>query len=191
MGRSFGFCPLLCRGIKIVTRCNFLRCGVAGSAARGIVIRMKRTGLQFVLASMVALLFLSSGGLVPEMKAETQGTFRGEVVAAPRGERSAGLLYLRGRDGNVRRIVVVRAAIVYDPTVAAAQGQKSVKKTLTPGMEVRVTALVDAKSGEWTASRVEVIAEHVSDSEDIDSEDGTAPDEVDSPRKGSGELRTI
>jgi hypothetical protein len=152
---------------------------------------MKRMGLQFVLASMVALLFLSSGGLVPEMNGQTQGTFRGEVVEAPRGERSAGLLYLRGRDGNVRRVVVVRAAIVYDPTVAAAQGQKSAKRTLAPGMEVRVTALVDAKSGEWTASRVEVIADHVSDSEDKDREDGSAPDEVDSPRRGSGGVRTI
>ncbi len=41
----------------------------------GIVIRMKRMGLQLVLASMVALLFLGSGGLVPEMNGQIQGTF--------------------------------------------------------------------------------------------------------------------
>lgn len=148
-------------------------------------------GVQFVRASLIALIFLSSGAFVPPMAAQTQGTFRGEVVAAPRGERSAGLLYLRGRDGNVRRVVVVRAAIVYDSAVAARDRAKAAKKALVPGMEVRVTALVDARSGEWTASRVEVIGSHSPEEDDADSEDGNAPDEVDSQRKNASGVRTI
>jgi len=145
-----------------------------------------------VLTSLIALLFLSSGGLAPEMKAETQGTFRGEVVAAPRGESAAGLLYLRGRDGNVRRVLVVRAAIVYDPaTVHGQTVSKPAQKALVPGVEVRVTALVDAQSGEWTASRVEVLADHSGEFEDDCVEDGSAPDDASSQRQENADLRTI
>jgi hypothetical protein len=130
---------------------------------------MKRIGLN----TLVALLLLTAG-----LWAETQGTFRGEVVSPPQGERSAGLLYLMGHDGNVRRVVVAQAAIVYDATVPSGERVKSARKALTPGTEVRVTALVDAKSGEWTASRVEVIAHHAAQFEDDYGEDGNAPDEV-------------
>jgi hypothetical protein len=83
-----------------------------------------------------------------------------------------------GRDGNVRRVIVVNAAIVYDPQVPAADRTQSARRALVPGVEVRVTALVDASSGEWTASRVEVIAHHAAQFEDDYGDDGTQPDEV-------------
>jgi len=160
-----------------------------------IVLRMMRTRLQtklqIVLTGLIALLLLGSGASVPEMRAETQGTFRGEVVAAPRGERAKGLLYLKGHDGNVRRVVVVRAAIVYDAAVPAGDRAKPAKLALTPGVEVRVTALVDADSGEWTASRVEVIANHAAEFEDEYGEDGNSPDEVTSPGNPVADTRTI
>lgn len=136
---------------------------------------MKRIGFK----SLTAVLLLTSGLFASVLTAGTQGTFRGEVVNAPRGERTAGLLYLVGRDGNVRRVVVARAAIVYDAQVPSGDRTRSARKALIPGTEVRVTALVDAKSGEWTASRVEVIAHHAAEFEDDYDEDGTAPDQPD------------
>ncbi len=144
---------------------------------------MKRLGLH----SLIAVLLLASG-----LWAETQGTFRGEVVLPPRGERSPGLLYLKGRDGNVRRVIVARAAIVYDAAVPSSNRRQPAGRALVPGTEVRVTALVDAASGEWTASRVEVIANHAGKFEDDYGEDGSnAPDQVTAPRESMIDSRTI
>jgi hypothetical protein len=152
---------------------------------------MAMNGTRSLALNSLIVLLLVSGASVPEMKAQTQGTFRGEVIAAPRGERTAGLLYLKGPDGNVRRVVVVRAAIVYDSAVPAKERQKPAKSALAPGIEVRVTALVDSESGEWTASRVEVISSHAVEFDEDYGEDGNAPDEVNSQRSGAGTARTI
>ena len=65
---------------------------------------MKSSWSQFGLHLSMALLLFASVGLT----AQTQGTFRGEVVAAPRGEPASGLIYMMGRDGNVRRVVLAR-----------------------------------------------------------------------------------
>jgi len=143
---------------------------------------MKRLGLH----SLIVVLLLASG-----LWAETQGTFRGEVVSPPRGEWSSGLLYLMGRDGNVRRVVVAQAAIVYDAAVPKGDRRQPVGRALVPGTEVRVTALVDASSGEWTASRVEVIANHAGEFEDDYGEDGTGPNQVTAPGETTVDLRTI
>lgn len=143
---------------------------------------MKRLGLH----ALITVLLLASG-----LWAETQGTFRGEVVSPPRGEWSAGLLYLMGRDGNVRRVVVARAAIVYDSEVPSGDRRQPAGKALVPGTEVRVTALVDSASGEWTASRVEVIANHAGEFEDDYGEDGNAPNQVTAPDEPTIDLRTI
>jgi hypothetical protein len=148
---------------------------------------MKRMGLY----SLSAVLLLSSGLFTSPVRAGTSGTFRGEVVNPPQSERSAGLLYLLGRDGNVRRVIVARAAIVYAATVPTGDRLRPARRALVPGAEVRVTALVDAKNGEWTASRVEVIAHHAAEFEDDYGEDGTAPDEITAPRETAVATRTI
>jgi hypothetical protein len=145
---------------------------------------------QIRLASLVALLLLTPGVSTSVLWAGAAGTFLGEIVSPPRGETSAGLVYLMGRDGYVRRVIVARAAVVYDTSVPSGDRTQSPRKALVPGAEVRVTALVDAKSGEWTASRVEVIAHRTSDSED-DNDDSTAPDEVTSPSETTAVSRTI
>jgi len=146
---------------------------------------MKRKGLRLALNSFVAVLVLTSG-----LWAGAQGTFRGEVVRPPRGERSAGLLYLMGRDGNVRRVILARAAVVYDPGVPSGDRRQSARKSLVPGAEVRVTALVDAESGEWTASRVEVISHHAAEVDD-DGDEGNLPDDVTTPKETTIPRRTI
>ena len=140
-----------------------------------------------MLNLFMALLLFASAGLA----AKTQGTFRGEVVAAPRGEPASGLIYMMGRDGYVRRVVLARAAVVYDSAVPDRERKQPAQRALIPGTEVRVTALVDANSGEWTASRVEVISNHAARFEDDYGEDGSAPDEVNSQDKTVVNIRTI
>jgi hypothetical protein len=150
---------------------------------------MKRAEMN----GLIAVLVLASGLFTTGLWAETQGTFVGEVVRAPRGEHSAGLLYLRGRDGNVRRVVVTRAAIEYDAAVAKGDRVLPARRALVPGTEVRVTALVDADSGEWTASRVEVIAHHAASFEEDygDGEPGSGPDQVTAPKEPTLFARTV
>ncbi len=126
--------------------------------------------------SVIAILVLASSLVTTRLWAETQGVFRGEVVRAPRAERQDGLLYLMGRDGNVRRVVMAGATVEYDSAVSAKDHLPPARRALVPGTEVRVTVRMDAQSGEWTASRVEVIAHHAGEFEDDYGEDGSAPD---------------
>jgi hypothetical protein len=137
---------------------------------------MKRLGLF----TLITVLLLSSGQYASQARAGTgtPGTFRGEVVNPPQGERSLGLIYLMGRDGNVRRVIVTRAAVVYAETVPTGDRVKPARSALVPGAEVRVTALVDARSGEWTASRVEVVAQQAAEPEDDAAEDEPSADEA-------------
>ncbi len=143
---------------------------------------MKRMGLLSLMAVLLVSVRLS---------AATPGTFRGEVIRPPQDERTPGLLYLRGRDGNVRRVVVAGAAVDYDSDVASGDRIVPARLALVPGAEVRVTALIDAKSGEWTASRVEVIANHAAEFEDDYGPDGTGQDVVTTPREMVAASRTI
>jgi len=142
--------------------------------------------------SVIAFVVLGSGLLTSEARAALPGTFRGEVVKPPQGERSFGLIYLMSLDGNVRRVIVTRAVVIYAESVPIGDRVKPARRALIPGAEVRVTALVDAKSGEWTASRVEVIAHQSADFEEEDNDgDDSATDEIASPRDTVIASRTI
>jgi hypothetical protein len=121
----------------------------------------------------MALLLLSTG-----LWAETQGTFQGDLVEAPQGKQSAEMIYVQGHDGNVRSVVVTHARIGYDEANASANHGGPTIIALLPGTEVRVTAEMDAQSGEWTASRVEVIPGHAAAFEDDYGDDGRGPDPV-------------
>jgi hypothetical protein len=126
---------------------------------------------RIMWSSLIAVLLLSSG-----LWAETEGTFRGDLVRAPQGQQVAEAIYLKGHDGNVRCVIVAKATIEYD--AGAAPGSQPARLALVPGTEVRVTAQMDAQSGEWTASRVEIIPGHAAAFEDDYGEDGSGPDPV-------------
>src|SRR5208282_907022 len=111
--------------------------------------------------SLISVLLLSTG-----LWAATEGTFRGELVRAPQGKPSELTLYLKGHDGNVREVLLTHAVVEYDDAVAAADRVEPAARALVPGTEVRVTALMDAESGEWTASQVDVIPNHAAAFED-------------------------
>ncbi len=122
--------------------------------------------------SLIALLLLSSG-----LWAATEGTFCGDLVEAPQGIASAEMIYVQGHDGNVRSVVVTHAAFRYDEADASANRRPAII-VLVPGTEVQVTAEMDAQSGEWIASRVEIIPDHAAKFEDDYGEDYGGPDPV-------------
>jgi hypothetical protein len=125
--------------------------------------------------SLITVMLLSSG-----LWAATEGSFRGDLVQAPQGKKSAGTIYVQGHDGNVRSVMVNHATIGYDEAYAESR-RGSAMLALVPGTEVRVTAQMDAQSGEWTASRVEIIPGHAAAFEDDYGPDGSGPDPVTTP----------
>lgn len=122
--------------------------------------------------SLMSLLLLSSG-----LWAATEGTFCGDLVDAPQGTRSAEMIYVQGHDGKVRSVVVTHAT--FGDGAADASAKRGAKViALVPGAEVRVTARLDAQSGEWTASRVDIISDHAARFEEDYGEDYGGPDPV-------------
>jgi hypothetical protein len=100
--------------------------------------------------------FLMMAMLWTLAQAATQGSFRGTVVEGERGTPEAGWLYVRGRNGSIRRVDISQAAIGYDETVPADQRRSPARDQLVVGAEVRVTA-EQGSDGEWRATRVEII----------------------------------
>jgi len=125
--------------------------------------------------SLITVLLLSSG-----LWAATEGSFRGDLVQAPQGKQSVGTIYVQSHDGNVRSVEVNHATIGYDEAYAENHRGSAIL-ALVPGTEVRVTAQMDAQSGEWTASRVEIIPGHAAAFEDDYGPDGSGPDPVTTP----------
>jgi hypothetical protein len=123
--------------------------------------------------SLITVLLLSSG-----LWAETEGSFRGDLIEVPQGNQSSEMIYVQGPDGKVRSVVVTHATVRYDAAYAAANPSQSSIIVLVPGTEVQVTAQMDAQSGEWTASRVEIIPGHAAAFEDDYGTDGSGPDPV-------------
>lgn len=89
-------------------------------------------------------------------QAATSGSFRGTVVEGDKGAPQAGWLYVRGRNGAIRRVDISQAAVSYDDAVPADERKTSAREQLAVGAEVRVTAEQNG-DGEWRASRIEVI----------------------------------
>ena len=83
-----------------------------------------------------------------------EGMFQGKLVAPPAGEHATpGWIFVQGRNHAVRRVDVSRATIVGS---GASSSKKCGPECLAIGQEVRVTAEQDG-SGEWRATRVEVV----------------------------------
>lgn len=127
----------------------------AGKPTFGIESSMRTWGSVLVLAGLVLLMAGAAA-------AGTSGSFRGQVVERPAGASSA-WIYVRGRNGMIRRVEISKAKVEYDENVPAAERSKVPRETLVEGTEVRVTA-EQGDDGEWRASRVEVLP-HSSDSE--------------------------
>jgi hypothetical protein len=107
--------------------------------------------MRSVAACLLAVALFSSLG-----RAAAQGSFRGTVVEGDKGASPGAWLYVRGRNGSIRRVDISQAVISYDETVPADQRKSSAREQLVVGAEVRVTA-EQGSDGEWRATRVEII----------------------------------
>jgi hypothetical protein len=102
----------------------------------------------------VTLLLLSTA-----MLAGTPGVFRGTLVQGPGKEKIDGRwIYVKGRNGLLRRVEISRAKVSYQKSVPNAKREKLPELALKPGTEVRVSAEQDT-DGEWRADEVEVLGD--------------------------------
>jgi hypothetical protein len=85
----------------------------------------------------------------------TEGSFRGTLITPPDTEPTDGWLYVKGRNGLVRKVEVSNAHVSYSEEPSST-GKQTAADKLEPGTEVRVTAEQDS-TGQWRASEVEVI----------------------------------
>lgn len=107
---------------------------------------MRRAGLVLLTLCLTVL---------PSLAA-TPGTFRGVVVEAPKTSRVEGWIFVKGKNGMLRRVEIKSATVHYEDTFPAAKRKAPPQESLKPGIEVRVTA-TQGKDGEWHASEVEIV----------------------------------
>jgi hypothetical protein len=132
---------------------------------------MNRSYISRLAVSFMTLLFV-----LPVVAANTPGVFRGVLVEGPQGESGAGFVYLRSRNGNVRKVETTKAVVAYDDAVPKDQQTSSAAEALKPGTDVRITAEQTA-DGEWHASRIDILGNEApkpasSDTDDPDDDDG-------------------
>ena len=89
--------------------------------------------------------------------ADTPGTFRGIVIHGP--DMVPGWMFLKSANGQVRRVSITRAQIVYAAGIPARERQSQPAMSIVTGADVRVTADQD-KDGEWRAIKVEILSLH-------------------------------
>jgi hypothetical protein len=104
----------------------------------------------------LATCFLAAALFGSLAQAATPGSFRGTVVEGEKGAPREGWLYIRGRNGSIRRVDISQASVAYDETVPADQRKSAAREQLVIGAEVRVIA-EEGSDGEWRASRIEII----------------------------------
>ena len=125
------------------------------------------------------LLIFASG-----LHAGPSGTFIGTLVSSSGSRTEALWIYVRGKNGVIRRVEISTAKVAYGEGVPREQRKQPAAAALEPGTEIRVTATQDAK-GEWRASRIEITAVEsapAASSDDNDDSDtnteGTLPDSL-------------
>lgn len=114
-------------------------------------------GIESGMRKMAVPTFLAFLLVASTMWADTPGTFRGVVIHGP--DMTPGWMYMRGANGQVRRVGIGRARVVYSDAVPAGERQKMPALSIGSGAEVRVTAQQD-KNGEWRATRIEILSLH-------------------------------
>jgi hypothetical protein len=95
--------------------------------------------------------------LLTSLWANTPGIFRGIVIHGP--DITPGWMFLKGANGQVRKVGISRAQVVYTDGVPANERQKMAALSIVTGADVRVTAEQD-KNGEWRATRIEILSLH-------------------------------
>jgi hypothetical protein len=122
------------------------------------------------VALMLALLFL-----VPLMAANTSGVFRGVLVESPKGEQANGFVFLRARNGTMRKVETSKAQVAFDESVPKEQQMGAASEALKPGADVRITA-EQASDGEWHASRIDIMGTQATKQMFMDNENDDQDD---------------
>jgi hypothetical protein len=104
---------------------------------------------RFALPTATALLVFAAS-----LFAATPGTFRGIVITGP--DHEPGWIMVKGANGQMRRVKIASAEVVYAESVPSKERHKSPQESIIHGAEVRVTADQDEK-GEWRAQRIEIL----------------------------------
>lgn len=104
---------------------------------------------RHALSSATLLLFIAAS-----LWAATAGTFRGIVITGP--DHEPGWIMVRGANGQMRRVKIASAEVVYAETVPSKERHKSPQESIVHGAEIRVTADQD-ENGEWRAQRIEIL----------------------------------
>jgi hypothetical protein len=137
---------------------------------RGIEFRMNRKYSTRLVTLLAALLFV-----VPALSAKTSGVFRGILVENPHGQTPDGFVYLRARNGTMRKVETSKATVAYDESVPKEQQTGAAAEALKPGADVRITAEQEG-DGEWHASRIDIMGSQASQQmfmdDDQDDDDG-------------------
>ncbi len=107
---------------------------------------------KIALPILVAVLLIAA-----HMWADSPGSFRGIVIHGP--DITPGWMYMKSPNGQVRRVGIGRARVVYSDGVPVKERQKTPALSIATGAEVRVTAQQD-KNGEWRATRIEILSTH-------------------------------
>ncbi len=89
--------------------------------------------------------------------ADTPGTFRGVVIHGP--DITPGWIYLKSANGQVRRVGIEKAQVVYSDGVPTSERHKVPSESVATGAEVRVTAQ-QGRDGEWVATKIEILSLH-------------------------------
>jgi hypothetical protein len=88
--------------------------------------------------------------------AGTPGSFRGVLVEGPTSSRADGWVFVKGKNGLLRKVEIKRADVRYEESFPEEKRKRTPKAALKPGIEVRVTA-TQGSDGEWHASQVEIV----------------------------------
>jgi hypothetical protein len=112
--------------------------------------RVKTCGLLAVVTFLLSI--------APAALLATSGTFRGVVTDPPSGDSSAKVLYVKARNGMVRKVDISSAVVVYEASVPESSREKKPAQALKSGVDVRVTA-EQGDSGDWKATRVEIVGD--------------------------------
>jgi len=107
---------------------------------------------RYVLLSSAAIVVVAV--IVASVSAAPAGTFRGVVVLGP--DHEPGWIMVAGANGQVRRVSISSAQVVYADSVPARDRQKKPELAIVHGAEVRVTADQDGH-GEWRAHKIEIL----------------------------------
>ena len=101
-------------------------------------------------------MLLIAAAILPALLSAAPGNFRGTIVEPPSGEEKGKVLYIKGRNGMVRRVDITAASVVYESTVPESRREKRPASALKSGIEVRVTA-DQGDNGDWKASEIEIV----------------------------------